>query len=191
MEVQSRLWPLTMGLLVVAFTGCVHAAAEVGPAQSAEISGFGSTEGNDDCEAMPLKDKEACYAALPEAMIRECEQMRLYRCAPYARFHSLELRLGIAQEQLLAKAKDAYRGYEDGQPGYVEELKQALASSFNAWGIFRDAHCSAEPLVQGMSRSEASDLSEACRVSMMESRLQELESVSDLMDENQHDQRSN
>lgn len=189
MEVQSRLWPLTMGWIVAAFTGCVHASGEVVPGPSAEMASSGLTEGNGDCEAMPLKDKEACYAALPEAMIRECEQMRLYRCAPYARFHSLELQLRSAQEQLLAKARDAYRRYEEEQPGYVEDLEQALESSFKAWGIFRDAHCSAEPLVQGMSRSEASDLSEACRVSMMESRLQELESASDLMDETQHDQR--
>lgn len=127
-----------------------------------------------DCDALPLAEKEACYAGYDEGELAECEQARLYSCAPYARVHRAEVELKQVSEALLQDVRDAYTSYEDNQPGYVKDVESAYAAADSAWRAYRDAHCTLEPVVQGMSRQEAPGLTEVCRASMTETRVKEL-----------------
>lgn len=94
-----------------------------------------------DCDALPLAEKEACYASYDEAALAECEQVRLYSCAPYARVHLSEVELKQVSEALLQGARNAYTSYEDNQPGYVKDVDSAYAAADSAWRAYRDAHC--------------------------------------------------
>lgn len=127
-----------------------------------------------DCGALPLVEKEACYASYDEGELAECEEIRLYSCAPYARVHRAEVELKQVGEVLLQEVRDTYASYEDNQPGYVKDVESAYVAADSAWRAYRDAHCALEPVVQGMSRQEAPGLTEACRASMTEARGKEL-----------------
>lgn len=127
-----------------------------------------------DCDAFPLADKEACYASYVEAALVKCEQARLYSCMPYARVHRAEMELKQVREALLQDVRDTYSSYEDNQPGYVKDVESAYAAADTAWHAYRDAHCTLEPVIQGMSRQEAPGLTEVCRADMTETRVKEL-----------------
>lgn len=127
-----------------------------------------------DCDSLPLAEKEACYASYDKAELTECEQVRLYTCAPYARMHRAEAELGQISAALLRDVRDTYASYEDTQPGYVKDVEGAYAAADSAWRAYRDAHCTLEPVVQGMSRQEVPGLTEVCRASMTEARVKEL-----------------
>lgn len=127
-----------------------------------------------DCDALPLAEKEACYASYYEGELAECEQVRLYNCAPYARVHRAEMELKKVSKVLLQEVRDNYASYEGNQPGYVKDFESAYIAADSAWRAYRDAHCALEPVVQGMSRQEAPGLTEACRASMTEARVKEL-----------------
>lgn len=127
-----------------------------------------------DCDALPLLEKEACYSGYDGAALAECEQIRLNACAPYARTHKAEEELDQASDALMQVAREAYASYEDTQQGYVKDLEDAYAEANTAWRAYRDTHCALEPILQGMSRSEAPDLTEACRARMTEARVDEM-----------------
>jgi hypothetical protein len=191
MEVRTMSLIMLSCLLVASCGASVDAATEhVAKASAAMTSSAEDAELSDDCGDKALLQKEACYATKPQAMIEECERMRVNRCAPYAQLHKLEAELQRLDAQLSQLARKRYATYEADQPGYVVELELTLASSAASWRALRDAHCSAEPLIQGMSLSEVPDLSEACRAEMTERRIKEVTtSVSILMDET-HDERA-
>lgn len=148
------------------------------PAESTSASTLAATGADEsavkDCDALPLVEKEACYAGYDERELAECEQVRLYSCAPYARVHRAEAELKQISEALLQAVRDTYTSYEDNQPGYVKDVEGAYIAADSAWRSYRDTHCALEPVVQGMSRQEAPGLTEACRAGMTEGRVKEL-----------------
>jgi hypothetical protein len=148
------------------------------PTESTGASSFAATGAGEslvkDCDTLPLEDKEACYASYDKAALAECEQVRLYSCAPYARMHLAEVELKQIGEALLQSVREAYTSFEDNQPGYVKDVERAYAAADSAWRTYRDAHCTLEPVVQGMSRQEAPGLTEVCRAGMTEARVKEL-----------------
>lgn len=152
--------------------------ADARAAESTGASTFAATGAGEsavkDCDALPLAEKEACYASYDEAALAECEQVRLYSCVPYARVHRAEAELKQISEALLQNARDTYASYEENQPGYVKDVESAYAADSSAWRAYRDAHCTLEPVIQGMSRQEAPGLTEVCRASMTEARVNEL-----------------
>lgn len=127
------------------------------------------------CAGLPLVDKEACYARQAPDLLAECERMRAHHCAPYAKVHELEKELGRLNVALLQSAKRVYATYEDNQPGYVKDLEQSLSEADRAWRAYRDADCALDPLIQGMSRQESVDLTEACRADKTAERVGALE----------------
>ena len=140
------------------------------------------------CDGLPLADKEACYARQAPDLMAECERMRLHHCAPYARMHESEKQLGQLNADLLQAAKKAYGSYEDSQPGYVKDLEESLADSDRTWRAYRDAHCNLDPLIQGMSRREAADLTEACRADKTAARVVEVKEMLATLKEEPNDE---
>lgn len=130
-----------------------------------------------DCDALSLVDKESCYARYDQTTLAECEAVRLYSCAPYARMHQAELRLTQAGEALLQAMRTAYDSYEHEQPGYLKETEAVYAAADSAWQAYRDAQCGLTPMLEGMSRPDLPGLIEVCRVLMTEARIKELEEV--------------
>lgn len=128
-----------------------------------------------DCDALPLPGKEACYANYEEAALVECERTRPYSCAPYARMHRVEAELMRANDALLKAMRNAYAAYEHDQPGYLKDAETAFAVAGSTWHAYRDAHCELVPLLEGMSRRELPGMTEACRAAMTEARIQEIE----------------
>jgi uncharacterized protein YecT (DUF1311 family) len=91
--------------------------------------------------------------------------------------HTLEKHLEQLNSDLLQVTREAYASYEDNQPGYLKDVGQFLAEADRTWRVYRDATCNLEPFIQGMSRSEAVDLTEACRANTTAARLDAIEVI--------------
>ena len=155
-----------------AVAGAPTAAGRAAAARPSEPQEF-----MESCDDLPLADKEACYARQPEELIAECERVRLHHCAPYARVHVLEERLRTLNAELLRSAASTAGSDRIGQPGEDNELAQSLSLSDRTWRAYRDAQCSLDPMIQGMSLREAPDLAEACRADMTSVRIREVEGM--------------
>lgn len=131
----------------------------------------------ENCDLPKLADKEACYARQSADAIAACEQMRLYRCAPYKQVHDLEQQLQALNADVEAAARKQYAGYTDNDQAYLDDLAEYLRDSDRTWRAYRDASCLLEPFVQGMSRSEAGDLTEQCRAERTKARVSELKEI--------------
>lgn len=117
-----------------------------------------------DCDQSPdLDTREACYAALLPEAIEECESLRRFACAPYRDMHVAQNEHAAAVEALVAASAAAYDSYTGTDPTFLTDLVSRLHAADAAWATWRDAECALEPLLDGMSRSEASGLTEACR----------------------------
>lgn len=164
------------GLLVLALgvQGCARSAAQEAAAPTAASGTSSDAPTTGDCDALPLAEKEACYARYDEAALAECERVRLYACAPYARMHKAEMQLKQINDVLLQAARKTYASYEDSQPGYVKDVEDSFAATDQAWRAYRDAQCNFEPFIQGMSRQETAGLTESCRARKTEERVGEL-----------------
>lgn len=200
----SRSFFAAMSLLLVMGQGCVRSPVAVAamqkatrpaasaaatdsssdglgntlPAEATSASAPAATRAGEsavkDCGSLPLAEKEACYASYDKAELTECERLRPHTCAPYARVHRAEEELGKINDALLRDVRDTYVSYEDDQPGYLKDVEGAYTAADGAWRAHRDAHCTLEPVVQGMSRQEAPGLTEVCRAGMTEARVKEL-----------------
>lgn len=200
----SRIFFAAMSLLLVMGQGCARSTAPVAamqkatrpaasvaatesssdgladtlPAEATSASTLAATRAGEsaveDCDSLPLAEKETCYASYDKAELTECERLRLHACAPYARVHRAEAELGKMNDALLRDLREAYASYEGDQPGYLKDVEGAYAAADRAWRAHRDAHCTLEPVVQGMSRQEAPGLTEVCRAGMTEARVKEL-----------------
>lgn len=151
--------------------GTLPAEATSTAAPAASRAGESAVKGRD---SLPLAEKEACYASYDKAELTECERLRPHACAPSARVHRAEAELGKINDVLLRDVRDAYASYEDDQPGYLKDIEDAYTAADGAWRAYRDAHCTLEPVVQGMSRQETPGLTEVCRAGMTEARVKEL-----------------
>lgn len=81
------------------------------------------------------------------------------------------------EKQIISKARTRYSSYTSDDPAYLDDLEKNFVASANAWRSYRDSYCQAEPMVQGMSRSELEDLSAACKAGITRSRVQQLEQL--------------
>jgi uncharacterized protein YecT (DUF1311 family) len=104
--------------------------------------------------------------------------------------HALEKQLEQLNSDLLQVTREAYASYERNQPGYLQDVGQFLAETDRTWRAYRDASCNLEPFIQGMSRSEAADLTEACRANTTSSRIDSIEEmISRFKEESGNEQR--
>lgn len=183
MGARSCLLFASLGALLFFASGQGRAVAPHGPQTATDSSALASPERTAalgegaDCDAMPLADKEACYARQTPDRIAECESMRLHRCAPYAKMHESEQRLSRLNSAALDAATKEYAAYVDDDPDYLSELRRSFSEADRAWRAYLDAQCFLEPLAQGMSRSESADLSEACRADRTAARIAEVQAM--------------
>lgn len=120
------------------------------------------------------KARELCFSQKPDEEIAECERMRPFACKPYRDMHRLEQELAALTRDLAARASKQYASYAKDDTAYVSDLSDYLVASDKAWAASRDADCLLEPFAQGMSRREASDLTEACRAERTQARIAQL-----------------
>ncbi|KQZ59685.1 hypothetical protein ASD53_05625 [Lysobacter sp. Root559] len=90
---------------------------------------------------------------------------------------ALELQRTQLRQDILLKARSSYASYLEDDAAYLDDLAVYLKDSDAAWGAYRDADCLLEPFAQGMSRREAPDLTEACRVGRTKARIAELNTL--------------
>ncbi len=96
----------------------------------------------------------------------------------------LEKRLAAQQAQIELLAPTTYASYLDGDPTYVTDLLADVRAAAAAWASYRDAHCSSDPMLQGMSRRDSTVLAEACRVQKTQARLREMQALLDALRSN-------
>lgn len=142
----------------------------------------------ENCDKLPLTAKEACHARQSPKFIAECERTRLYSCAPYARMYALEEQLKQLNAAFLQAAHAMYASYTANDPDYLKDLDQSFVDTDHAWRAYRDAHCTLEPLSQGMSRGESGDLTEACRADKTAARVNEMKAMLSILKEETNDE---
>lgn len=169
----QRIAPSALAISLI--LGCASLPNSAHSANAVQSSQNASSKADDDCFAIgDLKAREACSATKSDDDIAECERMRLNACRPYKQMHALERQRIQLSQDILAKARHSYASYAEDDPAYGDDLTTYLKNSDAAWGAYRDADCLLEPFVQGMSRREAPDLTEACRVERTKARIAEL-----------------
>ena len=164
------------------------AAMIAGPAWSLETAppeeASATSPADIDCQDVhDLESKEACYSRLPAAAIEECEALRSFTCAPYRDMHIAAGMHSAALEALVATSRTAYASYSEGDATYVADLVDRLQTADHAWQRWRDAQCSLEPFIEGMSRDEAEGLTEACRAGMTLTRAEQLRAQARTLEE--------
>lgn len=166
---MSEFRLLKHGALVAALVlgcGCASAAH---PAAGGAPKPTGAEE---DCFAVgDTRTRELCFSRKPDAEIVECERMRPFACKPYRDMHRLDQELAALTRDLSERAQKHYAAYTKDDSAYLTDLSAYIAASDKAWAASRDADCLLEPFAQGMSRREAGDLTEACRVERTQARI--------------------
>jgi uncharacterized protein YecT (DUF1311 family) len=171
--------------LVFPFTGCAktpqpkppQAASSPTPSPPAAQQPQASAEDPDCLTISTLPEKRACLAKQDEAFIDDCERMRPMACKPYRELYLTEQMLQRAEANLLKSAQQAYGGYDENAPAYLDDLAAYARESNAAWRAYRDAQCALEPFAQGMSRSESENLAEVCRLAKTRARIAELDAL--------------
>lgn len=126
----------------------------------------------EDCFAVgDVKARELCFSKKPDDEIADCERVRLHACKPYRDMYRLDQQLAALTQDASAKARKQYASYANDDPAYLDDLSAYQSASDKAWAASRDADCLLEPFAQGMSRREAADLTEACRVERTQARI--------------------
>jgi uncharacterized protein YecT (DUF1311 family) len=128
-----------------------------------------------DCDGLAsLVDKRACYGKQEQASIDDCERTHPMRCRPYREMHGAERELAEVEQSSIAHVRKAFASYADGDAAYLNDLEAAALEANRAWRAYREAQCTLEPFVQGMSRDLSEHLAEACRVRMTRARIDEI-----------------
>jgi len=91
--------------------------------------------------------------------------------------YTLDRQLQVLNEEVIGLARTQYASYAQNDPAYLDDLTAYFEESDRAWKASRNADCALEPFMQGMSRPEASDLTEACRVDRTKARISEMNKV--------------
>lgn len=161
------LWP---GAVVAALLLGYGSATAAHPVRGASAPPAPAAE--EDCSAVAdVKARELCFSKKPDDEIADCERMRLHACKPYRDMYRLDQQLVALSQDALVKARKQYASYTNGDPTYLDDLSTYQSGSHKAWAASRDADCLLEPFAQGMSRREAADLTEACRVERTQARI--------------------
>ena len=170
----AHLVLLSAALALTAATCDVHASQTSGHGDMANVDVASEDQ---DCHSISeLTAKEACFAGQGAELIARCEAVRSHACKPYGDMHRAERRLRDLGAEMLAINRKRFAAYVESDPAYLDDLSALALASDEAWRAWRDAACSLEPFADGMSRREASDLTEACRAHWTEQRALEIDS---------------
>ncbi|WP_082586062.1 MULTISPECIES: lysozyme inhibitor LprI family protein [unclassified Lysobacter] len=176
---RFRLRGLMSSALVFSLIlGCASVPNSAYSASAEKAPKSASSEAGDDCFAIGgLGARESCFAKKSDDEIADCERIRPNACKPYKEMQALELQRTQLRQDILLKARSSYASYLEDDAAYLDDLAVYLKDSDAAWGAYRDADCLLEPFAQGMSRREAPDLTEACRVERTKARIAELKTL--------------
>jgi uncharacterized protein YecT (DUF1311 family) len=172
------LLPLFLLALAMPMTGCAgndspHLVATTGSSQKPAQPL--ANDAPQDCDGLAsLVDKRACYGKQDQASIDDCERTHPMRCKPYREMHLAERQLTEVEQSSIASARKTYASYADGDAAYLNDLDAAAREANRAWRAYREAQCTLEPFVQGMSRDLSEHLAEICRVRMNRTRIDEI-----------------
>ena len=134
-----------------------------------------SSEQPDDCFRLGnTTERESCFAKVSEDQIDACEHIKPSACRPYKDMYTADRQIQTLNAQLLTLAKKAYGSYARDDSTYLSDLYRYARASNRAWQTYRDTQCALEPFMQGMSRQESADLTEACRFTMTKARIGQL-----------------
>ena len=143
-----------------------HAMERDTPGHARKVSAEGR---NDDCTALSnISEREKCFALSED--FKTCPDTDL-RCAPYRTMYVLDRKLQSLNDEILGLVRRRYASYSENDPAYLKDLTAYYDASDRAWKSSRDADCALEPFLQGMSRPETADLTEACRVDRTKARI--------------------
>lgn len=127
-----------------------------------------------DCFAIGnTKTREKCFSQYGNQDIEDCERSRPQACKPYKEMHALDRDLHQLNERVINSARNTYQTYTPNDIAYLDDLLGHLNSSDEAWRDYRDAECLLEPFIQGISRRDSGDLTEACRAVMTRARIKD------------------
>ncbi|MCF7222198.1 lysozyme inhibitor LprI family protein [Marilutibacter chinensis] len=158
-------------LLFVALSACSTTRA----AQQADAS---PSDQDQNCFAIgKIDDRERCFAQMTEQNMAECERVSPLTCRPYQEMYAASQRIKELNAEIVSISKLKYASYAESDEAYVSDLVSYLEEESAAWEAHRDARCQLEPFIDGMSRSEAGDITEACRLDMTNDRIQQLEEL--------------
>lgn len=172
----SKCFLMAMG--VFALTLSLH--AEVALSETVQDSGPAATQASaqgqdEDCFTVgDIQNREACFAKQSDDDIATCERMKPSACRPYKEMYVANHRLQSLNTELLTLARKKYASYTKDDASYLTDLARNAQASDRTWRAYRDAECSLEPFIQGMSRDQSSNLTEACRVTKTKARMAEL-----------------
>lgn len=151
-------------------TGCASAS------ERGRSTGSGAAQPVEDCFAVgDTEAREACFARMPREELAACKRDRPLACAPYADMHRVNARLVETRAALAGALKRSYANYEEIDPGYVGDAQSGLSKREAAWTTWRDALCDLQPYLDGMSRAEIPDLTEACRLEVTAAHVKKLD----------------
>jgi Lysozyme inhibitor LprI len=176
---------LLITALVFPFTGCAktpppttpQTTSSPAPSPAADQQPQAPSEEVDCLSISTLPEKRACLAKQDAVFIDDCERMRPMACKPYRELYVAEQTLQRTEANLLQSAQQAYAGYTENDPAYLDDLAASARESNAAWRAYREAQCALEPFAQGMSRSESENLAEACRLAKTQARIAELDAL--------------
>lgn len=170
--------PSALVLSLALGAGCASLPNSAHGASSVSAKKAAASAAEEDCFALGDHGaREACFAKKPDDEIAECERVRAHACKPYKEMYALEQQRVQLSQEVLTKARHSYASYVEGDAAYLDDLANYLKRSDAAWAAYRDADCLLEPLAQGMSRREAPDLTEACRVERTKARIAQLRAL--------------
>lgn len=134
-----------------------------------------SRQGDGDCMTMGRRaEREACFAKQSDTDLKACERLKPNACVPYKQMFQADRQLASLNDELLARARKSYASYAEDDAKYLSDISQGLAQADQAWRAYRDAQCEVSPFLEGMSRVEAGDVTEACRLELTQARIKEL-----------------
>lgn len=171
---KPRVAAVGIALIATLFglAGCASAKELPGGSKAA----LTHAEDVQNCFALgDVQKREACIAAMPAADIEACERSKLYACKPYAEMHLREAEVAALRKSVLSAIRKRYAPYEQSERGYLVEAFDSFAQREAGWASYRDVACETRQYLDGMSRNEIPDLSEACRLEQTVQHLAELQ----------------
>ncbi|WP_249474885.1 lysozyme inhibitor LprI family protein [Luteimonas galliterrae] len=168
------------GLLITALTAGFAIAQTVNAQNAPDLSNTNRM----DCFAIgDTRKREECFSHYRSQEIEECERAMPHACKPYKEMHALDLELDQLNARAINSVRSTYHAHTSNDAAYLSDLLDYLNSSDQAWRDYRDAECLLEPFIQGISRREAPNLTEACRAVKTRARIRDLTELFQLLND--------
>lgn len=163
-------WTAVMALILSSIA-CVPLRAT---ASTERVGTTAPIAAESDCSRIgAARDREACLLALSDAACGKVGKA----CLLLRNAHALEDRLARLEKDIVSKSRSRYASYTKDDPDYLGDLERGFVSASSAWRTYREAYCQAEPMIQGMARTEQLPLVADCRANLTRERIRQLEKL--------------